>query len=65
MKTEILIYVLVLAVIVAALNWVEITKCHAKWGRSGMRAEWTLFAGCLVQTQDGTWIPATNYREMQ
>lgn len=39
------------------------TKCERQWARSGMKAEWALLQGCMVQRKDGTWIPATSFRE--
>ena len=56
--------VMLVAMVVAGLVWVSSAQCQAKWERSGMQSEWVLFAGCRVQTADGRWIPAVNYREI-
>lgn len=48
----------------AGMLWLDAVKCRAQWGQSGMQVEWQLFAGCLVQTADGRWIPAASYREL-
>lgn len=53
-----------IALVVSGLLWVASTRCQAEWARSGMQSEWVLFAGCRIQTADGKWIPAANYREM-
>lgn len=40
-------------------------KCDKQWERSGLRAEWGLFQGCMVQKHDGTWVPAYVIRDVQ
>lgn len=31
--------------------------CPARWERSGLRAEFSMLAGCMVLWRDGTWVP--------
>ena len=39
--------------------------CRERWQQSGMKAEWGLLKGCVVQRADGTWIPDSAYREIE
>lgn len=61
---EITAVLMLIAMAASGLCWVASTRCHTEWERSGMQSEWALFAGCRIQTADGKWIPAANYREM-
>lgn len=61
---ELTALLMLIALVVSGLIWVSSAQCRAKWERSGMQSEWVLFAGCRIQTADGKWIPAANYREM-
>lgn len=62
--SEFAVLLAVIFALLCALAWVSSTACSAKWINSGMRSEWTPFAGCRIQTPDGKWIPAESYREM-
>lgn len=44
--------------------WLMSTKCENQWARSGMKSEYAMLQGCMVQRKDGTWIPASSYREV-
>jgi len=56
---------IVMILVVLGLAWVvSIVHCHQAWSQSGMRAQFQLFAGCLLEHQPGIWIPAKNYREV-
>lgn len=44
--------------------WLKPMQCEQRWQRSGMQSEWTLVQGCMVQRKDGTWVPASAYREL-
>lgn len=55
----------ILAVILGGLLWLNATKCEAQWGSSGMAYSWKPIQGCLIQRKDGTWIPASAYRETE
>lgn len=54
----------VIVALLCALAWVNSTTCSKKWGQSGLRSNWTLFAGCRLRMPDGKWIPAESYREI-
>lgn len=37
--------------------------CISKWEHRGIKVEYGLFKGCLVQRKDGTWVPDDMLRE--
>lgn len=49
---------------VTLANWGESVACREKWEHSGFKSDYGFFKGCVIQLEDGTWIPADNYREM-
>ena len=40
-------------------------KCVNQWERSGMKSEYNLAAGCMVQRKDGAWVPASSIRGIE
>ena len=56
--------VAIFATIFGGLMWLKSEQCAAQWGSSGMAHSWGVVQGCMVQRKDGTWIPASAYREM-
>jgi len=52
--------VLVIALAMGADSY----SCRSKWEASGMAVSWGPIQGCLIQPEDGKWIPAENYREI-
>lgn len=42
----------------------ERIACGEKWEQSGFKSDFGFFKGCVIQLEDGTWIPADNYREV-
>ena len=51
--------------LVAIALWVATLSCQRSWQTSGMQSEFRLFVGCVIETQPGSWTPATNYRAIQ
>lgn len=44
--------------LVVAMDAQDARRCEARWGGSGLKAKLgTSGSGCLVQTQDGRWVP--------
>lgn len=41
----------------------ESRKCDQQWQNSGMRSEYNLFSGCMLENRPGVWIPSQNYRD--
>jgi hypothetical protein len=39
-------------------------SCSAKWESSGFTTSFGPIKGCLIQLDDGRWIPSENYREL-
>jgi hypothetical protein len=52
------------AVLFGGAAWLNAAKCERQWARSGLKAEWGLAQGCVVQRKDGTWVPASAIRDM-
>lgn len=55
---------LVLCGVIMLANWGESVACRAKWEDSGFKSDYGFFKGCVIQLEDGTWIPSDNYREI-
>ena len=62
-------FIVVSAAVVLALAALqclyENAACQSHWERSGLRAEWGVIQGCMVQRADGTWVPAGAIRGIQ
>ena len=56
--------VILVAAASALIYVIDSKTCVSKWQHSGMKSEFGLFKGCMVQQKDGTWIPADNYRTL-
>lgn len=38
-------------------------QCSVHWENSGMKSEYRIGAGCMVQKPDGKWLPAKSLRD--
>lgn len=38
-------------------------KCDRLWSDSGVSSRYKVFVGCQLQRKDGTWYPASAFRE--
>lgn len=56
--------VLFFVALLGGVAWLSAYKCTSQWERSGLKAEWALVQGCVVQRKDGTWVPASAIRDM-
>jgi hypothetical protein len=36
-------------------------SCRARWQYSGHQSEFSVFSGCVVEADNGVWIPEKNY----
>lgn len=50
--------------VVMLANLANSIACREQWEHSGFNSDYGFFKGCVIQLEDGTWIPADNYREM-
>lgn len=61
--------VLIAAAIVAfmfgVLIWYQSIACHSQWSDSKFAVKFGVMSGCRIQLADGSWIPASNYRELK
>jgi hypothetical protein len=55
-------FVFALFLLFAYLSSVE---CKQKWEYSGMKSDFGVMKGCVVQRKDGTWIPDSTFREIK
>jgi len=39
-------------------------SCEVKWADSGHDSRFSILGGCQIKLADGTWIPASAYREI-
>jgi hypothetical protein len=49
----------------AGVNKLAEVECKSKWEDSGFATKYNFIGGCRIQTPDGKWIPAENYREVK
>lgn len=61
---EIAVSAIGFGLLIAVGYFVSSYQCKAKWEHSGMIPHYGLQQGCQLEKQDGTWIPAENYRGM-
>lgn len=54
-----LIFSIISVIIFFAWFFFSAYACEVRWSRSGLKSEWGLVQGCLVQRKDGTWVPAS------
>ena len=58
----ILAAVAVFAALFVALDWSQEKQCRERWNKSGFPYQYGTYSGCLIQLENGNWIPAANYR---
>lgn len=60
---ELTISIIALAVILLLGLWHASYQCRTQWEGSGLKSEYRIFAGCMVQKRDGKWLPAKALRD--
>ena len=62
----VLVVIGVVALILVSVGTYYAAKasCYSTWEASGMPVTFAMFSGCRVQRKDGTWIPASSYRNV-
>lgn len=60
------ILLLVAAVVVMILGVIglEAYGCRSRWADSGIKSDYRLPGGCMVQRKDGTWWPEKAIRDV-
>lgn len=56
--------ILALIGVIGAILMLDSKSCTAKWAGSGLKSEWGMLEGCLVQIESGAWIPEDSVREI-
>ena len=39
-------------------------QCYSRWSDSGMTVDHAVFSGCRLEVEEGKWIPADRFREV-
>lgn len=59
------IWLAICAVGSAGLFWMQSMQCEAAWSASGMRTEWGVLSGCLVEVSPGKFLPSKAIRDIE
>jgi hypothetical protein len=54
--------VAIIALVLVVLYEISAFQCNTRWELSGMKSEYRIVAGCLVEATPGKFIPERNYR---
>lgn len=52
------------ALIILGVIGLEAYGCRSRWADSGVKSEYRLPGGCMVQRKDGTWWPEKTIRDV-
>lgn len=58
----VVLFVLIMLVSVGLTALFEVIQCNAQTASIGFAHKWEFFAGCLIETKEGIWIPLENWR---
>lgn len=53
-----------MALIILGVIGLEAYGCRSRWSESGVRSDYRLPGGCMVQRKDGTWWPEKAIRDV-
>lgn len=65
--TDVLVVAILVTIVVGILSAViglEAYGCHSRWADSGIKSDYRLPSGCMVQRKDGTWWPEKAIRDV-
>lgn len=60
----IIILVAVVVGIIVGIIGLEAYGCRSRWADSGVKSDYRLPGGCMVQRKDGTWWPEKAIRDV-
>lgn len=60
----IIILVAVVVLIIVSVIGLEAYGCRSRWADSGVKSDYRLPGGCMVQRKDGTWWPEKAIRDI-
>lgn len=60
---ELIVSIALLAIILVIMTLIGIYQCGVQWQGSGLKSEYRIGAGCMVQKKDGRWLPAKTLRD--
>lgn len=52
------------ALIILGVIGLEAYGCRSRWSESGVKSDYRLPGGCMVQRKDGTWWPEAAIRDV-
>lgn len=50
--------------VISGVIGLEVYACHSRWADSGVKSEYRMPGGCMVQRKDGTWWPEKTIRDV-
>lgn len=53
-----------LSTVIAGVIGLEAYGCRSRWSESGVKSDYRLPGGCMVQRKDGTWWPEAAIRDV-
>lgn len=53
-----------MALIILGVIGLEAYGCRSRWADSGIKSDYRLPGGCMVQRKDGTWWPEKAIRDV-
>lgn len=65
--TDVLVVAILVTIVVGILSAViglESYGCRSRWADSGVKSDYRLPGGCMVQRKDGTWWPEKAIRDV-
>ena len=65
--TDVLVVAILVTIVVgipSAVIGLEAYGCRSRWSESGVRSDYRLPGGCMVQRKDGTWWPEKAIRDV-
>lgn len=58
------ILVAAVVLIIVSVIGLEAYGCRSRWSESGVKSDYRLPGGCMVQRKDGTWWPEKAIRDI-
>lgn len=59
-----IVLVSIVGAIIAGVIGLEAYGCRSRWADSGIKSDYRLPGGCMVQRKDGTWWPEKAIRDV-
>lgn len=60
----VIVLVAIAGAVIAGVIGLEAYGCNSRWADSGIKSDYRLPGGCMVQRKDGTWWPEKAIRDV-